>query len=135
MIAEIMKKYLNVLLSLLLTTGLVACGDSGEGNVIAMQHWKDADIRVETHPNPPLAGMSEIVIIITGPHGRPIPNLTVSIRGSDSSAWVQAIQDGMIGVYRRAVDIGEGNPAVLQVRLQQGTEEKVLLYPLKLASS
>jgi hypothetical protein len=135
MIAEIMKKYLNVLLSLLLTTGLVACGDSGEGNVIAVQHWQEADIRVETHPNPPLAGMSEIVIIITGPHGRPIPNLTVSIRGSDSSAWVQAIQDGMIGVYRRAVDIGDANPAVLQVRLQQGTQEKILLYPLKLASN
>lgn len=127
-----MKKYLSIIFSLLACTSLVACSDSGEGNAIAVQHWKDADIRIETHPNPPLAGMSEIVIIITGPHGRPIPDLTVSIRGGDSMPWVQAIQDGMIGVYRRAVDIGSGDAVILQVRLQQGSEEKVLRYPLKL---
>ena len=47
--------------------------------------------------------------------------------------WVQAIQDGFIGVYRRAVDIGDGETVKLQVRLQQGKEQKVLLFPLKLA--
>ena len=46
--------------------------------------------------------------------------------------WVQAIQDGFIGVYRRAVDIGDGETVELQVRLQQGKEQKVLLFPLKL---
>ena len=115
-----------MLFSVLAAASLVACGDGSEGNAIAVQHWKDADIRIETHPNPPLAGMSEIVIIITGPRGRPIPDLTVSIRGSDAMPWVQAIQDGMIGVYRRAVDIGSGDAVILQVRLQQGSEEKVL---------
>ncbi len=100
---------------------------------IPIQHWKDADVRVETHPNPPLAGMSEVVVIITGPRGRPIPDISVSIRGRESAPWVQTIQDGMIGVYRRAVDIGEGEATVLQVRLQLGVEEKILLYPLKLA--
>jgi len=133
-LSKIMKKYLSILFSLLATTGLVACSDGGvESNAIAVQHWKDSDVRIETHPNPPLAGVSEIVIIITGPHGRPIPDFTVSLRGNDSMPWVQAIQDGMIGVYRRAVDIGEGKEVTLQVRLQQGTEQKVLLYPLKLA--
>ena len=48
--------------------------------------------------------------------------------------WVQAIQDGFIGVYRRAVDIGDGDIVVLQVRLQRGEEQKVLLFPLKLAT-
>lgn len=91
-------------------------------------------MRIETHPNPPLAGMSEIVVIITGPHGKPIPDLTVSLRGNDSVPWVQAIQDGFIGVYRRAVDIGDGETVVLQVRLQQGMEQKILLFPLKLAT-
>lgn len=113
---------------------LAACSDGNEVNEIPVQHWKDVDVRLETHPNPPLAGMSEIVIIITGPRGRPIPDVSVSIRGKDSAPWVQTIQDGMIGVYRRAVDIGEGDAAVLQVRLQHGAEEKILLYPLKLAA-
>jgi hypothetical protein len=46
---------------------------------------------------------------------------------------VQAIQDGFIGVYRRAVDIGDGEAVKLQVRLQQGKEQKVFIFPLKLA--
>jgi hypothetical protein len=129
-----MKKYFSVLLSLLVATTLVACSDGGEGNVIEVQHWKDADIRIETHPNPPLAGVSEVVVIITTPRGRPLPDYTVSMRGNDSMPWVQAIQDGMIGVYRRAVDIGDGKEVVLQVRLQQKTEQKILLYPLRLAA-
>ncbi len=90
-------------------------------------------MRIETHPNPPLAGMSEIVVIVTGPHGRPTGNLIVSLRGGESQPWTQAIQDGFIGVYRRAVDIGESNSAAVQVRLQEGTEQKVLFFPLKLA--
>lgn len=91
-------------------------------------------VRIETHPSPPLAGMSEIVVIITGPHGRPAGDLIVSLRGEESAPWVQAIEDGYIGVYRRAVDIGENKTALVQVRLRQGTEQKVLLFPIKLAA-
>jgi len=129
-----LNKYLFVFMGLLCSVSLVACGEGGETNVIAIQHWKDADIRIETHPDPPLAGMSEIVIIITGAHGRPIQDLTVSIRGKNTSPWVQAIQDGMIGVYRRAIDIGEGDVVQLQVRLQHRSEEKILYFPLKLVA-
>lgn len=129
-----MNKSLPVLLSLLVIN-LAACSGGSEQISIPSQHWKDAEIRIETHPNPPLAGMSEIVVIVTGPHGRPIPDLTVSLRGNDSMQWVQAIQDGNIGVYRRAIDIGDGESIALQVRLQQGMHEKVLLFPLKLAAS
>ncbi len=128
-----MKFNKHILFCALVSVCLAACGDAGDGYSIPVQHWKDADVRVETHPNPPLAGMSEVVVIITGPRGRPIPDFSVSIRGKDSAQWVQTIQDGMIGVYRRAVDIGEGESAMLQVRLQLGSEQKVLFYPLKLA--
>ena len=131
-----MKRYFSALLVAFAAISLVACGAGSESGAIAIpvQHWKDADVRIETHPDPPLAGMSEVVVIITGPRGRPLPDFSVSIRGKDSMPWVQTIQDGMIGVYRRAVDIGEGDVVILQVKLQLGTEEKVLLYPLKLAA-
>jgi hypothetical protein len=128
-----MKLHSRFLLGVLISSILAGCGDGSESNAIPVQHWKDADIRVETHPNPPLAGMSEVVVIITGPRGRPLPDFSVSIRGKDSAQWVQTIQDGMIGVYRRGVDIGEGDATLLQVRLQLGNEQKVLFYPLKLA--
>jgi hypothetical protein len=92
------------------------------------------DVRIEPHPNPPVAGVSEIVVVITGPHGRPIHDLIVYLRGSEAMPWVQTIQDGYMGAYRRAVDIGSGDSTVLQVRLQRGDEQKVLLFPLKLAA-
>lgn len=128
-----MKKLLGIL-SGLLAMGLAACSDGGGTLSIPPQHWKEMVVRIETHPSPPLAGMSEIVVIITGPHGKPAGDLIVSLRGSGSMPWIQAIQDGFIGVYRRAVDIGDGESVVLQVRLQQGTEQKVLLFPIKLAA-
>jgi hypothetical protein len=123
---------LTPILILLIVISLSACSDGSVQTSIPSQHWKEAEVRIETHPNPPLAGMSEIVVIVTGPRGRPIQDLTVSLRGKESMPWVQAIQDGLIGVYRRGIDIGEGETTVLQVRLQQRTDEKILLFPLKL---
>ena len=129
-----MKKFLAIFI-ILMVNSLSACSDESEQISIPAQHWKDAVVRIETHPNPPLAGMSEIVVIVTGPRGRPIQDLTVSLRGKDSTPWVQAIQDGLIGVYRRAVDIGDDEAMILQVRVRQGTEEKILLFPLKVQTS
>jgi hypothetical protein len=127
------KKLLGISLCLL-ATGLAACKDRSDTVSISPQHWNEMVVRIETHPNPPLPGMSEIVVIVTGPHGRPSGNLIVSLRGNDSNPWIQAIQDGFIGVYRRAVDIGDNSPASVQVRIQNGDEQKVLLFPIKLAS-
>jgi hypothetical protein len=127
------KKLLAVLFSFLVM-GLVACSDGNEPPPIPMQHWQEMDVRIEPHPNPPVAGISEIVVIVTGPHGRPIHDLIISLRGNEAVPWVQTIQDGYMGAYRRAVDIGSGDTAVLQVRLQRGDEQKVLLFPLKLAA-
>ncbi len=92
-------------------------------------------VRIETHPSPPLAGISEIVVIITGPYGKPAGDLIVSLRGTETDPWVQAIEDGYIGVYRRAVDIGENKTGVVQVRIQQGAEQKILSFPITLETS
>lgn len=119
----------------LLSANLVACSDESQQIPIATQHWNDIDVRIETHPNPPQAGMSEIVVIATGPRGRPVQDLLVSLRVTQDVPWVQAIQDGLIGVYRRAIDLGDSDTAKLQVRLQHGADEQTLLFPLKLAGS
>ena len=65
----------------------------------------------------------------------PVGDLTISLRAADSMPWVQAIEDGNIGVYRRAIDLGDKQATTLQVKLQQGTEETVLLFPMTLAQS
>ena len=91
------------------------------------------DVRIETHPNPPQPGMSEIVVVVTE-RGRAVHDLVISLRADDSAPWVQTVQDGYIGVYRRGVSIGFGENAVLQVQLQRGKEKQVLFFPLKLAA-
>jgi hypothetical protein len=128
-----MVKTLLAITLALLAASLGACNNEVETVSIPAQQWNDMVVRIETHPDPPLAGMSEIVVIVTGPRGKPAGDLTVSLRGIESMPWVQAIQDGFIGVYRRAIDLGDGKSAVVQVRLQQGEAQKVLLFPIKLA--
>ena len=128
-----MKKSLVICLGFLVAA-LAACNDANESPPIPLQHWKEMDVRIETHPNPPVAGMSEIVVIVTGPRGRPVHDLIVSIRADDSVPWVQTIQDGHIGVYRRGASVGFGEKAVLQVLLQHGAEQQVLYFPLKLVA-
>jgi len=126
-------KIVSATVAALFILSLAACGNGEAGITIPPQHWKDIDIRVETHPNPPLAGMSEIVVIATGPRGRPSRDLTISLRGDESMPWVQTIQDGLIGVYRRAVDLGDGEAAQLRVQVKQGNDKKTLVFPLKLS--
>jgi hypothetical protein len=130
-----MEKLLSLVLIAAALTSFAGCGKDNEQTLIPPQHWGETNVRIETHPSPPVAGMSEIVVIATELHGRPAQDLIVSLRGSPAMPWVQAIQDGLIGVYRRAIDLGDGETAVLQVRLQRGTDEKILLFPLKLAAT
>ncbi|MGB7597056.1 MAG: hypothetical protein WBM09_05765 [Gallionella sp.] len=129
-----MKRFLVILL-FLLVFGLASCNNGPAAASIPPQVWKNMVVRIETHPSPPMAGISEIVVIITGPHGKPAGDLIVSLRGSETDAWVQAIEDGYIGVYRRAVDIGENKTGVVQVRIQQGAEQKLLSFPITLGTS
>lgn len=129
-----MKKSLAVCLGFF-AAGLAACSDGDGLPPIPAQHWKEMDVRIETHPNPPQLGMSEVVVIVTGVRGRAVHDLIISLRSNDAAPWVQTIQDGHIGVYRRGVSLGFGETTVLQVRLQRGEEQQVLLFPLKLAAS
>lgn len=119
---------------LIVICGLTACGNNDHAIEIPAQRWRDMNVRIEPHPNPPVAGISDMVVIITGPRGIPVHDLIVSLRGNESIPWVQAIQDGYVGVYRRAVDLGSTSPALLHVRLQHGNEQTILEFGLPLAS-
>ena len=78
--------------------------------------------------------MSDVVVIATGPRGLPVSDLTVYLRGEESMPWVQAIQDGFIGVYRRATDLGDKQQAEIRVKIQQGNAETVLKFPVMLST-
>ena len=118
---------MKAILIALLSVCAVACGT--DESRLPVQRWQDVEIGVETRPAPVVVGMNEFLISGIRPPRRAAHDLLVFIRMRDEDPWVQSIQDGHTGVYRRALNVGDG-PQILQVRLKQGAEETVLRYPL-----
>jgi len=118
--------------ALLLLGALSACSGDQAAD-IPTQKWQGVEVRVEVRPSPPRAGMSEFLVMATGERGRPVYDLIVSLRTDDQDAWTQAIQDGQVGVYRRAAEVGPGTRSVLQVQIKRNGEEGVLRFPLGFA--
>jgi hypothetical protein len=109
---------------------LSACGEGADAD-IPVQKWQNLIVQVETRPSPPETGMDEILVVVTDGRGRPGNHLVVSLRSSDQDRWVQAIEDGGLGVYRRAVALDPGERSVLQVQLKTQKAESILRFPLK----
>lgn len=120
----------RVAAGLLLATLAACSGD--QASDIPPQKWRDVEVRVESRPSPPRAGMDEFLIMVNKGQGRPAYNLIVSLRTSDQDQWKQAIEDGQMGVYRRAVKVEPDS--ALQVRIKREGEEAegILYFPLKL---
>lgn len=112
---------------------LSACGGRQAADA-PPQMWGDVEVRVESRPSPPRKGMNEFLVMVTGERSKPISNLVVSLRTDDQDTWRQAIQDGQVGVYRRAAEVGPGTRSVLQVQIKRDGSESVLRFPLQLES-
>lgn len=119
-------------LSLLcLTMLLSAC--EGPTPVMPVQTWEGTSIEVETRPPRLEKGMNEFLIIASkNIKGRSIPvhDLIVSLAINDTGKWQQAIQDGHVGAYRRAMRVSDPASDVLLVRLEQGNRSGILRFPL-----
>ncbi len=111
---------------------LAACDGDVESPTMT-QRWNEMEIHVETRPSPPSPGMAEIVVMVTEAGGKPVHDLIVSLRTADADPWIQAIQDGHLGAYRRAAKIGIGERSLLQIKIKRGQDENVLRFPLQLA--
>lgn len=99
---------------------LSACSE--ESAPIGVRSWGPFEVAVELRPSPPRPGHNEVVVLVAGEHRRPVYDAIVSVRARADAAWVQAIEDGHLGVYRRAVDFGRGGDLVLQVGLRRDGE-------------
>jgi len=115
---------------LLLLAALGGCG-AERGQELPPQQWRDVEVRIESRPSPLGTGTAEILVMATDRRGKPAYNLVVSVRTGDTEPWKQAIEDGQVGVYRRAVSIEAGVNPVLQVQIRRQGEEGVLSFPLK----
>ncbi len=118
----------RLLAGLMLGMVLAACGGE-ESQQLPPQHWQGMEVRVEPRPSPLHDGSSEFLVMVTDNRNKPAYNLVISLRTSDSEPWKQAIEDGQVGVYRRAIKADPG--AVLQVQVRRGEAEDVLRFQLK----
>lgn len=116
---------------MLLVTVLPGCGD-GVMVVLGPQQWQDLEFRVEVHPSPPRAGMTEFVVIASREVYKPGVGLVVEIRVDEDGKWVQAIQDGFTGVYRRAVNVSDPLTQSLHVKVRRTNKDEhtLLSFPL-----
>jgi len=126
------KKRIRQYAAAILVVSLTACGANPSQDA-PVQKWQGIEIRVESRPSPPSPGMNEFLVMTTGEHGRPVYDMIVSLRTDDHDEWKQAIQDGQVGVYRRAAEVEPGTRSVLQVQIKHNGTESVLSFPLNLA--
>jgi hypothetical protein len=113
---------------------LAACGQGDDSSVVGSGRWGAYEVSVESRPAPPRTGNNEVVVAVTAERRRPVYDALVFVRAQPDAPWVQAIEDGHVGVYRRAVDFGRGARAVVQVRLRRGDDEATLEFPIEVSA-
>ncbi len=108
---------------------LSAC-DSTPVPSMPAQTWEDVKIQVETRPSQISRGMNEFLIIASREGRKPVHNLIITLRINEEGRWNQAIQDGHVGVYRRAIAVGDPGTDVLYVRIERDNRQAILRFPL-----
>jgi len=111
-----------------LTLALCACsGDTQDSRTLT---WRDLQVHVESRSYGPIPEMKELLVFIN--RGRVLPawDCRVDLRTSDADPWKQAIEDGHVGVYRRAAKVDAQEHSMLQVWIRAEGNETVLHIPL-----
>jgi len=122
-------KHINKVIVFLALVLLSACG-SDHGSM-PIQTWKGFTIEVQTRPPILVEGMNEFLIIVSR-NKKPAPDLILSIKMRGMNKWHQSIQDGRVGVYRRALSVKKDlRNEVLLVHVRRGEGGIVLEFPLK----
>ena len=117
-------------LLMILLGGLLPSCSSEPVWVAEPQVWEDFTVHFETRPEVIHPGMNEFLIIVNRKGKRHIPDLMVRIRTNDSK-WKQAIPDGALGVYRRALLVkGDVEQGRLYLKLRYHDKEGELSFAL-----
>lgn len=120
-----MNKAVGILVLLLLS----AC--MGEIPSSPVQEWEGLEFRIETRPPFISPGMTEFLVVANRPGRKPASALLVELRVGPTGRWVQAIEDGNVGVYRRAMRVGNPETEILYVHLRNKEKKEGLLeFPL-----
>ncbi|WP_018294107.1 hypothetical protein [Mariprofundus ferrooxydans] len=110
---------------------LAACSEGPPAWAPAPETWQDLTIRMETRPVQVRHGMNEFLLIASHQQRGFINNLLVQVRTESSGpGWKQAIPDGALGVYRRALPVNDVAGEHLYVRLTRNGQHGEMTFPL-----
>ncbi len=118
--------WLGALLALLMLSG---CSSEEGAWTPEAQAWQDMSIRAETRPTVLRPGMNEFLVIANRQQRGFTSDLMVDVR-TEHSGWKQAMPDGALGVYRRALPVKDVQHDHLYVRLQRKGERGEMVFPL-----
>ncbi len=129
-IAQVRQAPRVIWLPILCALLLGACSKEQATAQIPPQKWKNYTVEMQSRPTPVVAGMDEFILIISKGKGRPAHDFIVSVRTEDTDPWKQMIQDGYMGVFRRAVPVHDPSKEELNVQIQEGDDIGYLRFPL-----
>ena len=113
-----------------LLAGAALSGCSPATQESAPTTWRDLQVHVESRSYSPIPGMKELLVFVNRNGVLPAWDCRVDLRTSDADEWKQAIEDGHVGVYRRAIKVNPREHTVLQIWIRSEGTATVLHVPL-----
>ena len=107
----------------ILFIALLLGGCTGEIPSSEEKQWKDYTVHIESRPPVIVEGMNELLLLANYKVKGRAHNLIVYFRMGPQGKWVQAMQDGHTGVYRRALRVEDPETDVLYVHLKEKDPE------------
>jgi len=107
---------------------LSGCSDGTQGSPTT--YWRDLQVRVESRSYAPIPDMKELLVFVNRGPTLPAWDCRIDLRTSDADPWKPAIEDGRVGVYRRALKVDDREHSVLQIWIRSAGNETVLRIPL-----
>ena len=109
---------------------LSACSSSDEAWLPKAKQWEEFSVHFETRPENLRSGMNEFLILVDRQGKRHIPDLLVNIHINQDKIQ-QAMPDGALGVYRRALYVHDIHKDRLHVILSYHGKVGELDFPLE----
>ncbi len=120
-----MRLQLIILVGLLLSS----CSADEDAWSPAPQSWQDITMSIETQPTPIRQGMNEFILIANHQQRGFVNDLLVEVH-TEQSGWKQAIPDGALGVFRKALPVQNVQRDHLYVRLTRHGKHHEMIFSL-----
>jgi len=119
------KYTITIVLALLLS----ACSSSTPVWTAPEQTWENFSVHFETRPEVLHEGMNEFLVFVNRQGKKHIPDLLVKIQINDDRMQ-QAMPDGALGIYRRALYVHDEKTDRLHVHLAYHGKQGDLFFAL-----